>query len=109
MATRDPFDENELSDTSEKYDNDTEKLDGEYDPKDFIECNSKIDMNTREIFAYIGRYKPQDVVLDAIMKPFLPDYTPAASRPNMGLNIPRPDGVDDGIGFKFLAGEFLGM
>ena len=56
----------------------------------------------RELFQYIGRYKPQDTNLDTKVKPFIPDYIPAIGDIDEFIKVPRPDGKPDDLGLKVL-------
>ena len=50
-----------------------------YDPSEYESL--EVDDETRELFAYITRYQPRKIELDVKMRPFIPDYVPAALGP----------------------------
>lgn len=52
----------------------------------------------KELFTYIGWYRPQDVDLEPELKPFIPDYIPAVGDIDAFVKIPRPDGKSDTLG-----------
>ena len=52
----------------------------------------------KELFQYIGRYKPQTIELETRLKPFIPDFLPAIGEIDPFLKIPRPDGKKDELG-----------
>lgn len=58
--------------------------------------------DVRELFGYIGRYKPQTVELDTRIKPFIPDYIPAVGGIDEFIKVPRPDAKPDFLGLKVL-------
>ena len=47
----------------------------DYDPKEY--ANLDVSPDIAELFAYILRYKPQEVELETSLKCFIPDYIPA--------------------------------
>ncbi|KAJ1627937.1 intraflagellar transport complex B protein 46 C terminal-domain-containing protein [Pavlovales sp. CCMP2436] len=53
----------------------TEIAPGMYNPADYASLN--VSSEIRELFQYIGRYKPHNIELETKMKPFIPDYIPA--------------------------------
>jgi intraflagellar transport protein 46 len=54
----------------------------------------------RDLFQYIGRYKPHNIELDGKLKPFIPDYIPAIGDIDEFIKVPRPDGQPDYLGLK---------
>ena len=46
-----------------------------YDPSEYdhLQVNNDI----KDLFQYITRYTPQNITLEARMRPFIPDYVPA--------------------------------
>mgnify|MGYP001797614235 CR=1 FL=1 len=38
---------------------------------------SKVSEEVKELFSYIGRYKPHNIELETRLKPFVPEYIPA--------------------------------
>ena len=62
----------------------------------------QVSSEVKELFQYIGRYKPQTIELDTKLKPFIPDYIPAIGEIDPFLKIPRPDGQPDKLGLTVL-------
>ncbi|KAK9807470.1 hypothetical protein WJX72_000119 [[Myrmecia] bisecta] len=61
-----------------------------------------VSKDLRDLFQYITRYKPQNLQLDAPLKPFIPDYIPAVGDIDEFIKVPRPDGRPDYLGLKVL-------
>ena len=62
-----------------------------------------IETEAKMLFEMTTQYTPHDIVLETKLRPFIPDYIPAADIPAVmnqagTLNIPRPDGTLDGDG-----------
>ncbi|KAJ3053289.1 Intraflagellar transport protein 46 [Rhizophlyctis rosea] len=55
-----------------------------------------------ELFQYISRYKPQELDLDAELKPFIPDYIASIGDIDAFIKIPRPDKKPDSLGLTVL-------
>jgi len=56
-------------------DEDEQEVPGQYNPANF--ANLKVSNEVKELFEYIGRYKPQKINLDtSAFKPFIPDLIP---------------------------------
>lgn len=62
----------------------------------------KVSGDIRELFQYIGRFKPQEIELETRLKCFIPEYIPAVGDMDAFLKIPRPDGESDHLGLKML-------
>ncbi len=71
---------------------------GAYNAQEYKHLNVPDDV--RELFQYIGRYKPQTVELETKLKPFIPDYIPAVGGIDEVIKVPRPDGKPDYLGLK---------
>ena len=56
----------------------------------------------KELFQFITHYTPQTLELETRLRPFIPDYIPAVGDIDAFIKIPRPDGVDQGLGIKLL-------
>jgi intraflagellar transport protein 46 len=56
----------------------------------------------KELFEYIGRFKPQKIDLDAKIKPFIPDFVPAVGEVDAFLKMPKPDGQTEDLGITVL-------
>mmetsp|Transcript_17705 Transcript_17705/g.40054 ORF Transcript_17705/g.40054 Transcript_17705/m.40054 type:complete len:370 (-) Transcript_17705:305-1414(-) len=95
-------DDEEHSDTTSEDDEEQEqdgKMQG-YNPMDY--ANLEVSDEIRELFQYIGRYKPQTIELETKLKPFIPEYIPAIGEIDPFLKIPRPDGKKDTLGLTVL-------
>mmetsp|Transcript_11079 Transcript_11079/g.28820 ORF Transcript_11079/g.28820 Transcript_11079/m.28820 type:complete len:502 (+) Transcript_11079:65-1570(+) len=73
---------------------------GMYNPADFENLN--VTSEIKELFQYIGRYKPHNIELETKMKPFIPDYIPAVGEIDPFVKVPRPDGKPDSLGLTVL-------
>ncbi|KAK3268283.1 hypothetical protein CYMTET_23204 [Cymbomonas tetramitiformis] len=73
---------------------------GGYNPDDY--ANLKVSDEIKELFQYIGRYKPHNHQLDTKLKPFIPDYIPAVGDIDEFIKVARPDGKPDDLGLKVL-------
>jgi intraflagellar transport protein 46 len=71
---------------------------GAYNAMDYKHLNVSDDV--RELFKYIGRFKPQSIELETKLKPFIPDYIPAVGGIDEFIKVPRPDGKADYLGLK---------
>ena len=61
--------------------------------------NSGVSPEVKELFSYISRFRPVAVPLvDASLRPFIPDYVPAVGDVDAFLKVPRPDGKVDRLG-----------
>jgi len=72
----------------------------QYDPSQYAHLD--VSAEVREIFEYIGRYKPHSIDLETKMRPFIPDYIPAVGDIDPFVKVPRPDGAQDGLGLTVL-------
>ena len=90
-------DEDEVEDEDE---DDKQKIEGAYDPNDYNNISDDTDLQT--LFSYITAYTPQSVDLDFKLKPFIPDFIPTVGDIDAFIKVPRPDGVDDGLGLLVL-------
>ena len=57
------------------YDEESPTVEGAYDPREFEHLN--VDPEVANMFSYINKFRPQSIILDYKMKPFIPDYIPA--------------------------------
>ena len=73
---------------------------GAYNPADYADLN--VDDEVRELFEYIGRFKPQSIELDSVFRPFVPDYIPAVGEVDAALKMPQPTGEDETLGIMDL-------
>eukprot|EP00026_Physarum_polycephalum_P011887 Phypoly_transcript_12135.p1 GENE.Phypoly_transcript_12135~~Phypoly_transcript_12135.p1 ORF type:complete len:376 (+),score=70.12 Phypoly_transcript_12135:59-1129(+) len=56
----------------------------------------------KELFEYIGRFKPAEIELDTKMRPFIPDYIPSVGEIDAFIKVPKPDGKPDNLGLTVL-------
>ena len=73
---------------------------GMYDASEYDDLPVSAEM--KELFQYIGRYKPHDIQLETKMRPFIPDYIPAVGDIDSFVKVPRPDGKQDNLGLVTL-------
>lgn len=73
---------------------------GGYNALDYKHLN--VSDEIRDLFKYIGRYKPHNIDLETKLKPFIPDYIPAVGGIDEFIKVPRPDGKPDFLGLKVL-------
>lgn len=71
-----------------------------YNPADFAALQVTDDV--RELFEYIGRYKPATVELETKLKCFIPEYIPAIGDVDPFIKPPRPDGKEETLGLTVL-------
>jgi len=60
--------------------------------------NMNVSAELKQLFEYIGRFKPVDIELDTKFKPFIPDYIPSVGEIDAFLRVPRPDDTADNLG-----------
>ncbi len=75
-------------------------LPGQYNPNDYANLN--VDDDVKELFEYIGRFKPQTIQLESKFKPFIPDYIPAVGEVDAFLKMKKPSGDDEELGITVL-------
>ena len=68
-------DGDEERDSDNEDEDDVLQVEGVYDPREFEHLN--VDAEVLSIFSHIQKYKPQTIILDYKLKPFIPDYIPA--------------------------------
>uniref|UniRef100_A0A7S2C2T6 Intraflagellar transport protein 46 homolog n=1 Tax=Octactis speculum TaxID=3111310 RepID=A0A7S2C2T6_9STRA len=91
------------SSESESEDDDshvTMRPDGAYNPDDYKHL--PVSAEIKDLFQYIGRYKPHEVELDSTLKCFIPEYIPAVGEMDAFIKVPAPDGSQDDLGLKML-------
>ena len=59
------------------------------------------------MFELITQYVPQKVEIENKLIPFIPEFIPAVGDIDAFIKIPRPDGIDDGVGLLGLILGFL--
>lgn len=67
-----------------------------HNPTDSLHLSVSDDL--QKLFLYIDQYKPEDITLDATLKPFIPAYIPAIGQVDNFLKVPRPDGEEEKLG-----------
>ena len=104
FSENDDDDDDDSSETDSDDDDDDEEhgapLEGAYDPADYEHL--PVSAEIKELFQYISRYTPQLIDLDHKLKPFIPDFIPAAGDIDAFLKVPRPDGKPDNLGLLVL-------
>jgi len=74
---------------------------GGYDASDYQHLD--VTSEVREMFQYIGRYKPHELELDTKLKCFIPDFIPAVGQIDTFVKIPHPNPeVRDELGLRVL-------
>lgn len=81
-------------------DDDEKEVPGAYNPAAF--ANLPVSSETKELFEYISRYKPQKIDLDTKIKPFIPEYIPAVGEVDAFLKMSKPDGNKEDLGISVL-------
>ena len=81
-------------------DDDEKEVPGSYNPAAF--ANLPVSSETKELFEYIQRYKPQKIDLETKLKPFIPEYIPAVGEVDAFLKMPKPDGQKEDLGISVL-------
>lgn len=73
-----------------------------YNPVDYDHLN--VSPEIKDLFQYIGRYKPQEVELETTLRCFIPDFIPAVGEMDAFVKVPPPDGQPDDLGLKARTG-----
>ena len=97
--SEDDGDEERDSD-NEDDDDDVLQVEGVYDPREFEHLN--VDAEVLSIFSHIQKYKPQTIILDYKLKPFIPDYIPAVGDIDAFLKVAPPSEQGAGAGLRVL-------
>merc|ERR1712142_1025983 len=82
--------------SAEDNEDDEEEEVQKYDPKDFEDLDVNEDI--KHMFELITQYVPQKVEIENKLIPFIPEFIPAVGDIDAFIKIPRPDGIDDGVG-----------
>jgi intraflagellar transport protein 46 len=61
-----------------------------------------VSAEVRELFEYIGRYKPQKCDLDTKLRPQVPDFIPSIGEVDAYLKMPKPDNSKEELGITQL-------
>lgn len=81
-------------------DEDGEEVPGQYNAANYANLN--VSSEVKELFEYIGRYKPQKINLETTLKPFIPEYIPCVGEVDAFLKMPKPDGAKEDLGITVL-------
>jgi intraflagellar transport protein 46 len=84
----------------EGQDYNEEAPEGAYNAADYANLNVTADV--RELFEYIGRYKPQKIDLESTFRPFIPDYMPHVGEVDAFIKMPKPDKTSETVGIEIL-------
>lgn len=93
-------DDDEDADPDADPDADEKFTPGAYNPLAY--ANLPVSGEVKELFEYIGRFKPQKIDLDTKIKPFIPDFIPAVGEVDSFLKMPKPDGSKEDLGITVL-------
>lgn len=95
----DEDDEDEDDDDGETEDEDLQ-VEGVYDPREFEHLN--VEPDVLGIFSYIQKYKPQTIILDYKLKPFIPDFIPAVGDIDAFIKVAPSSDTRDKLGLVVL-------
>lgn len=85
----------------EDVDEDGDKpVPGAYNPLEY--ANLPVSAEVKELFEYIGRFKPQKIDLETKIKPFVPEFVPAVGEVDALIKMPKPDGHAEDLGIAVL-------
>jgi intraflagellar transport protein 46 len=82
---------------------DEDRVPGGYNPNDYNNLNAT--QEVKDLFKYIGRYRPQILELGSTIKPFIPDYIPAIGEVDAFLKPGRPDKTSEILGLSTVVRE----
>ena len=99
-------DGDEERDSDNEDEDDVLQVEGVYDPREFEHLN--VDAEVLSIFSHIQKYKPQTIILDYKLKPFIPDYIPAVGDIDAFLKVAPPSEQGAGAGAGAVAGAGAG-
>lgn len=69
-----------------------------YNPANWADINSQAPPDVRELFTLITRHRPAPIVLEAKLRPFIPDFAPAVGDIDVFLKVDRPDAQKEALG-----------
>ena len=81
----------------------TKRVQGEYNPTDYAHLN--VSAEVKDLWNYIGRYKPHNIELETKLKCFIPDFIPAVGEIDAFIKVPPPGKEEEGeqrLGLKVL-------
>ncbi len=96
-------DEDGLDESQDATPGKAKRVKGEYDPADYAHLN--VSAEVRDLWNYIGRYKPHNIELETKLKCFIPDYIPAIGEIDAFIKVPPPGKEEEGeqrLGLKVL-------
>jgi hypothetical protein len=64
--------------------------------------NLQVAPDVQELFEHIGQYQPRSIELEAVLKPFIPDFIAGIGDANAFIEVPRPDGAEQTLGLTIL-------
>lgn len=73
---------------------------GQYNPANYANLN--VSSEVKELFEYIGRYKPQRIDLETTLRPFVPEFVPCVGEVDAFLKMNKPDGAKEDLGITVL-------
>jgi intraflagellar transport protein 46 len=73
---------------------------GQYNPDDYAHLN--VSAEVKDLWNYIGRYKPHNIELESKVKCFIPDFIPAVGEIDAFLKCPPPGSETEDLGLKVL-------
>jgi intraflagellar transport protein 46 len=79
------------------------RVQGEYNPADYAHLN--VSAEVKDLWNYIGRYKPHNIELETKLKCFIPDFIPAVGEIDAFIKVPPPGKEEEGekrLGLKVL-------
>jgi intraflagellar transport protein 46 len=92
-----------LDDSSNSSPSKTKRVKGEYNPSDYAHLN--VSAEVKDLWNYIGRYKPHNIELETKLKCFIPDFIPAVGEIDAFIKVPIPGKEEEGekrLGLKVL-------
>ena len=81
----------------------SKRVQGEYNPSDYAHLN--VSAEVKDLWNYIGRYKPHNIELETKLKCFIPDFIPAVGEIDAFIKVPPPGKEEEGekrLGLKVL-------
>lgn len=79
------------------------RVQGEYNASDYAHLN--VSAEVKDLWNYIGRYKPHNIELETKLKCFIPDFIPAVGEIDAFIKVPLPGKEEEGekrLGLKVL-------
>ncbi len=73
---------------------------GGNDDADYESLN--VGPDVKDLFEHIGRYQPHSIELEAVLKPFIPDFIPGIGDADAFIKVNRPDGQEQTLGLTIL-------